>query len=249
MVFNLIYEIFGEKVITREYISVIGNNVAFIGIIILTYLLMAKHGEKISLINKINRVVVKQYSMGVFISIMMFVILVLILLVTRTIQFGNVVFLRPMGMIFVVASFMLQAYAEECLFRKYLQQKIEKERGIIVAIFYTNIMFACLHLLNSGITMLAIVNIFMLGTAFSILTYKTGTIIMVSGIHMGWNFCNEMVLGLPNSGLTCKDAMFSCKVIQENIWFHSIHGAEGGIGVSIIAIYMIVLFMKLKKFT
>lgn len=245
----LIYGTFGDAIFLPSYMGVITENLSFLGIILLVALVLKKTDKnklrKQSSVKKWNL----RYLSGVFICLIMIVGLLAILLITHTIKLGTEINLKPIGMLFILISFMIQAYAEEYLFRGLIQSKLEQKNGIIVSIICTNIMFALLHAMNPGISIISVLNIILFGVLLSLITWETGNVTVASGIHMGWNFCNEMVLGLPNSGLVCKDAIFASQVKKESIWFNKIHGAEGGIALTIILVCMfgIVAILRTKK--
>ncbi len=217
-----------------SYRNVITDNLSFLGIIILVVIISKIVDKNIPKIRDSMKIRCTKYLSGVFISILMMVGLLTILLITDTIELGTEVKWKPVGILLVLISFMIQAYAEEYLFRGLILERIRRTNGMIVSILCTNIMFALLHAMNPGMSIISVCNIVLFGILFSIITWKTGSITVASGVHMGWNFCNEMVLGLPNSGLICRDAIFPCQISRESIWFHKVNGAEGGIAVTII---------------
>ncbi|BCN29242.1 CPBP family intramembrane glutamic endopeptidase [Anaeromicropila herbilytica] len=129
---------------------------------------------------------------------------------------------------------MIQSFAEEFVFRGFLYQHLSKMKGLSYGIIVTNIIFALLHSFNKGNNIFSFVNIFLIGTAFNIIMLITKNIVTSSAIHAGWNFLNQIVFGLPNSGLVAKDTIIPSVLDNNSLWVSSMNGAEGGFAATIV---------------
>jgi len=107
--------------------------------------------------------------------------------------------LLPTVILFV--GVLIQSSAEELACRVFMYQRL---RGAYVrpavALVGNPALFAVLHLMNSGVTALAVLNIFLVGLLFSMCVYYFNSFWMVAAIHTSWNFTQNILLGLPNSG-------------------------------------------------
>ena len=92
-------------------------------------------------------------------------------------------------------------------------------------------LFGLLHCFNDGATVLAILEIATCGIAFSLLRWYTGSIWVVMGAHTMWNFTQNFIFGLPNSGLVSEVSVLhldAANGITNLIYDHSF-GVEGAL--------------------
>lgn len=149
--------------------------------------------------------------------------------------------------ILFLGSVVIQSFAEEYVFRGFLMEHLRNNYGIIVGIFGNSILFAVAHIFNPGMTFLTGINIFVVAIAFSLIRLRRENLIAVTWIHAVWNFMNEIVFGLPNSGIVCDSTLFITKIRKQTIWFHTIFGTEGGIGTLIVWGIIIILVLAIGK--
>ena len=57
-------------------------------------------------------------------------------------------------------------------------------------------------------TILSLVNIFLVGILFSLLVYYMDSIWCAFALHTAWNFTQNIIFGLPNSGMTVPYSVF-----------------------------------------
>ena len=95
----------------------------------------------------------------------------------------------------------IQSSAEELLCRGVLYQRLRKGyKHPAVAILGNAVLFSALHLGNPGVTPLALINIMITGIMFSLMTYYFDSIWCAMAAHAAWNFNQNIIFGLPNSG-------------------------------------------------
>lgn len=108
---------------------------------------------------------------------------------------------NPLPFFLVFLCVFVQSSAEELLCRGYLMQRLlHRYKNPWIAIIGNSLLFALLHIFNPGITPLAIVNILLVGVFLSLITYYLDSIWCAFAIHAAWNFTQNCVFGLPNSG-------------------------------------------------
>ena len=77
-----------------------------------------------------------------------------------------------------------------------------------MAIIGNSLFFGLLHLLNDGITVLSIVNIVVVAIFFSLIVYYTDSMWCVFMAHTVWNYTQNIIFGLPNSGIVSVFSIF-----------------------------------------
>ena len=113
----------------------------------------------------------------------------------------------PVMLLAFIAVF-FQSVNEEVWCRGFMYERISIHYPLWVAILANSVVFGLLHIFNDGVTVLAIVSIIICGIGYSLLRWYTGSIWTAFGIHTMWNFTQNFIFGLPNSGLVSEVSMF-----------------------------------------
>ena len=100
-----------------------------------------------------------------------------------------------------------------------------------MAIAVNGLFFAALHLGNPGAGFLPIADIAVCGLAFSLAKWYTGSIWTCFGIHTMWNFTQNFIFGLPNSGLVSEASIFHLDAVNgiSNLIYSYEFGVEGAL--------------------
>jgi CAAX protease family protein len=110
-------------------------------------------------------------------------------------------------------GFAIQGPAEELLFRGYILENARHEWGLRPALVISSVSFSLLHLSNPAYGVLPFINLvlFGLGTALYRVYIDADQLWGVFAIHTVWNWLQQVVFGLPNSGLmsTPDNTLFS----------------------------------------
>ncbi len=115
--------------------------------------------------------------------------------------------LLPLLALFVVVF--IQSSAEELLCRGFMYQKLLKSYGSpAVAIIGNALFFGVIHLMNDGVTVLSFVNIVVVAVLFSLIVYYTDSLWCAFMAHAVWNYTQNILFGLPNSGLVSAYSVF-----------------------------------------
>ena len=137
---------------------------------------------------------------------------------------------QPGALAAVFLCVFIQSSSEELLCRGYLYQKLRKlYRNPAIAIFGNSLLFALLHLGNPGVTVLALLDIFISGVLFSLLVYYLDSMWCAFAVHTAWNFTQNIVFGLPNSGLLVPFSVFTLDTAaaRDSFAYNVAFGVEG----------------------
>lgn len=116
---------------------------------------------------------------------------------------------QPVYLLIIFVAVFIQSSAEEALCRGFLYQRLLKSyQKPVVAIVGNALLFALMHLLNDGVTVLSILNIFTVGILFSLMVYYMDSIWCAMAAHAAWNFMQNILFGLPNSGTVAPYSVF-----------------------------------------
>lgn len=148
--------------------------------------------------------------------------------------------------------FALVSVHEEVLIRGFLLNNLTKATNKYVAIAISSIVFAILHLYNSGITIIAFVNIMLAGTLLSSAYVHTKNLWFPIGLHFTWNFTQGPILGFDVSGQNIQSI-----IEQKTTGSVLITGGNFGFEASILATIILLLstilvewfFRKKEKLT
>jgi membrane protease YdiL (CAAX protease family) len=100
-------------------------------------------------------------------------------------------------------GFAIQGPSEEVLFRGYILENVRKQWGVPQAVVVSSLAFSLLHLSNPAFGLLPFVNLVLFGVGTALYkVYVDGDQLWgVFAIHTLWNWLQQVVFGLPNSGI------------------------------------------------
>lgn len=135
-----------------------------------------------------------------------------------------------MAALFVFLGVFVQSSTEELLCRGYIYQRLYKITGShLAAILLNPLLFAAAHIGNSGLTALSLLNIYLVGVLFSLMIYYMDSLWCACAAHAAWNFMQNIILGLPNSGLVTPFSIFKldASVARDSFFYNVGFGVEG----------------------
>lgn len=153
-----------------------------------------------------------------------------------------------LSLVLLSVSVLIQSAAEEFVCRGFLYYKLQnKYKKPVIYITLNSVFFGLCHLGNSGVTALSICNIVFIGILFSLIVYFTDSLWAAFAAHAAWNFNQNIIFGLPNSGMESEYSVFSLNAesAKNSIFYNVDFGVEGTvfvvlvIAVSCAAIYFI----------
>ncbi|MGH3343174.1 MAG: lysostaphin resistance A-like protein [Carbonactinosporaceae bacterium] len=95
----------------------------------------------------------------------------------------------------------VQGSAEEIVFRGMLLQSVALRFGAGAGVAVSAVVFTLLHVLNPGFTVLAALNLFLVGVFLGRYALRAGSLWGVCAWHAAWNWAQANVLGYSVSGL------------------------------------------------
>lgn len=159
---------------------------------------------------------------------------------------------RLLPLVIVFVAVFIQSSAEELICRGYLYQKLRKGyKSPIVAIVGNSLFFAVLHLGNEGVTVLSIINIFLTGILCSLIVYYMDSLWCAFAVHTAWNFTQNILFGLPNSGMVVPFSVFKldASTATDSFAYNVGFGIEGTIVADVVLLLgCVVLFFWGRKF-
>lgn len=160
---------------------------------------------------------------------------------------------QPISFLVIFLCVFVQSSAEEFICRGFLYQRLRKSyQNPVVAIIGNSAFFALLHLMNSGVSVLSIINVFIMGLLFSMIVYYTESLWCAMTAHAAWNFTQNIIFGLPNSGIVLPYSVFKLDAAnaRNSMVYNVGFGIEGSVSATIvIGIVFAIFIIKYKKET
>jgi len=147
-------------------------------------------------------------------------------------------------------GFAIQGPAEELLFRGYILENVKDEWGAPLAVGISSVLFAAFHVFNPGFGLLPLLNLLLFGLATALykLRMDGGQLWGVFAIHTLWNWLQQVVFGLPNSGnLSSPDnALFTVTpaIDLPDLLSGGGFGPEGTLAASVVLLGLIVVCLR-----
>ena len=150
--------------------------------------------------------------------------------------------------LFIIAfiAVFVQSSAEELLVRVFLYQHLNRRyESPLVPIVLSSVFFTAMHLSNTGIGLVPIIDITVSGILFALMIYFFNSFYMAAFCHTTWNYTQAIVFGLPNSGNVTPFSLFKLEAVKgdSSFFYNPEFGIEGSwmsVLVQVIAIIIIV---------
>ena len=157
----------------------------------------------------------------------------------------------PWGMLVVIfVGFIIQGMSEEVMVRGYYMVSLATNGNIPLAIFASSVIFAALHLFNSGISVMGIINLILFGILAALYFIRRGNIWGIAALHTIWNFAQGNIFGCLVSGTGFGQSVLETEINHSASLINGgDFGPEGGLAVTIVFVVCIVIlyFMKNKE--
>lgn len=195
----------------------------------------------------------RDYAIGMIVGFVMFSAVVGINLITGAMKIeglASTFSASTLGFVFIfLLGFICQGAEEEILTRGYLMVDIGARHKMTTAVIISSVVFALLHMPNTGITFFSLINLVLIAVFFALYIICFDNIWGACAIHSVWNFVQGNFYGIRVSGMQMSDSVFSTISIQgKELINGGAFGAEGGIATTIvIVIALILLFVYMKK--
>ena len=143
---------------------------------------------------------------------------------------------------------LLQGGTEEVATRGWLLTRIAARTNLPLAIGISSSLFGILHLGNSGVTFISLLNIVLDGVLAGLLLIYTGSIWLVVAQHGTWNYVQGNLLGFQVSGTGADASIFSFTMGSGPDWLTGGEfGAEGSIITTLVLLLSVVMVYLLGE--
>lgn len=147
----------------------------------------------------------------------------------------------------------IQSGAEELICRLYLYQRIkQKYPSEIPSIIIPAALFSLMHIYNEGVTPLALINIFEIGIVYALIIYYFDAFWVCVMCHTLWNYTQNIIFGLPNSGKPSVYSMFPLlSAAEQNSFFYNrefgVESTGTALCVNFLFLAAVIYFGEKKK--
>lgn len=175
----------------------------------------------------------KDLSVGLVFGIVSMTIVFIVLLLTNQ---ASVESWRPtfsLDLIIYLILFILVGFGEEILGRGFIISVLRQTKNIPAVLIISSVIFALLHGANSGIGILPLINLTLIGLLFAYMYLKSGNIWMPIGYHITWNYFQGNVFGFKVSG-TNTNGLLTTSLEKNTLLNGGDFGPEGGLFVTAI---------------
>ena len=143
---------------------------------------------------------------------------------------------------------LLQGGTEEVATRGWLLTRIAARTNLPLAIGISSSLFGILHLGNSGVTFLSVLNIVLDGVLAGLLLVYTDSIWLVVAQHGTWNYVQGNLLGFQVSGTGADASIFTFTMGTGPDWLTGGEfGAEGSIITTLVLLVSLVIVYRLGE--
>jgi hypothetical protein len=137
-------------------------------------------------------------------------------------------------------GFLIQGFSEEITFRGYFMISMMKKNSTTKAVLISAFAFAFAHMMNPGLTVLAFINLMLIGIFFAVYVIETNDIWGAAAYHSMWNFAQGIIYGISVSGTNVGSAIFDTTISGKHV---ILTGGEFGMEGSIITTVVMCLFL------
>ena len=221
-------------------------------IILFFFMFWVKVIEKnaLSSLGFVKRNWLKYLAWGILLSLLQMGVIALVYQVSGIGSFVlNELSLEPLLFILGLLPFwLLQGGTEEVATRGWLLTRIAARTNLPLAIAISSSLFGFLHLGNSGVTFLSVLNIVLDGVLAGLLLIYTDSIWLVVAQHGTWNYVQGNLLGFQVSGTGADASIFSFTMGSGPDWLTGgAFGAEGSIITTLVLLVSLVIVYRLGE--
>ena len=204
--------------------------------------------RKLRTLGFIKKGMLKEYGLGMLLGFAFFSVCVLLGVLFGGLKIEGI---SPEFSIGIFAAYLLgymvQGMTEEVLCRGYFLGSYARRYPVYAAVLANSLLFASLHLLNSGISVLAFINITLFGIFASIYFIRRGSIWGIGAFHSIWNLVQENFYGIKVSGTPVGNTLFTTQAIAgKSLWNGGDFGMEGSL-ICTIVLTCGIIFLYTRK--
>jgi len=220
------------------------------GIITLLVIVYCRYIERRSMYSMgfVRENAFKDYIRGLFTGFVMFASAVLLAFVSGGLRYNGFVTGEQFALLIgFLVGFMIQGMAEEVLVRGYFMVSVANRSSVLFAVLSSSIVFAILHIFNSGISLTAMLNLVLFGVFTAVYMLKMNSIWGICAIHSMWNFAQGNIFGISVSGARPTVSVFSFELKPgAELINGGSFGLEGGLAVTVVLALSLVFIINAK---
>lgn len=204
--------------------------------------------RKLRTLGFIKKGMLKEYGLGMLLGFAFFSVCVLLGVLFGGLKIEGISPEFSIG-IFVayLLGYMVQGMTEEVLCRGYFLGSYARRYPVYAAVLANSLLFASLHLLNSGISVLAFINITLFGIFASIYFIRRESIWGIGAFHSIWNLVQGNFYGIKVSGTPVGNTLFTTQAIAgKSLWNGGDFGMEGSL-ICTIVLTCGIIFLYTRK--
>ena len=192
----------------------------------------------------ISRFTIRDILLGMLLSIVPMLLILFFIMILKVPIFVN----KSIEWRFLfeqAVNLLLLVLFEELVFRGIIFQAFIQRYNPILVVILFSFAFSLAHYDNIGITILALVNIFLVNILFSLMYIRTLNLWLPISFHFFWNFGEATLLGSNISGYDYGLSVFQLNFLDMPEWlFGGFFGLESGILTTVIIILSIFITIK-----
>ncbi|SDB07332.1 hypothetical protein SAMN02910298_00238 [Pseudobutyrivibrio sp. YE44] len=182
---------------------------------------------------------IKYLGLGFLIGFVLNIICAIVAVLNKDIslQYDSFNFIK---LLLLFIAVFIQSSAEEMVCRGFIFQRLRRGyRHPAVAIILNSLLFTSMHLFNPGASVISMTVVLAAGLLFSLMVYYMDSIWCAMATHTAWNFTQNLILGLPNSGIVSPVSVFKLDAATAKSSFA--YSVEFGLEGSITAIAVMII--------
>lgn len=143
-----------------------------------------------------------------------------------------------------IVFFTAVGFAEEMLARAFFIKALSMRFKTGSAVVLSSIIFSFMHFGNDGISVLAAINLFLIGLLFAQMYLQSESLWVPIGFHITWNYFQGYIFGFQVSGNVVQ-GLYTTNAVTKDIINGGSFGPEGGLAVTAVIIvgYAVVHFV------
>lgn len=236
-----------EAIMKEDFYIVISLlSMAIVGVLVIVFCRFIERRPVASMGLSLNRRVPLQYGIGLVSGLLMFGLVFLLLLATRSVNVTGGGFTVGMLVLYLF-GFLVQGAAEEILVRGYFMISLTSCVRPGAAVLCSALLFALMHVGNVGVSLFAVLNIFLFGIFLGLLVFRTGNLFLACALHGIWNFAEGNLFGTPVSGIVTGHSLLSTAFAEgREVTTGGAFGPEGGAAVTLVLFLAIAVLLLLS---
>lgn len=188
------------------------------------------------------------YLAGLGIGLAAFSASLLMAVVTGNAEFaGTGRIASPVMYAAICIGWILQGAEEEIVCRGWLMSSLSAKMPMWAAVVINSAFFSVMHLFNSGFSVLASINILLIGIVLSLIAVRFNNIWISCAFHSVWNWVQGNFYGLPVSGMSTGSSVLRFELSGSDLWTGGRFGIESGLGATIVSVVLIALLLLIPQ--